>query len=261
MICQEILFYLQAYLDGELEVSKSLEVEGHLQTCPSCRQVAEAEQAFREEFRQKIPREPVPLHLEAKLRSAVKKLEGRDRGRRAWLVAASVLLLTLGGVLGYLIAQPLSRPGFSPLLSELIGEHVRSTRLERPVDLSSKNTQQVAFWFQGKIEHPIRVPDYSTSGIQLLGGRVTQLGDRRVASIVYEKGRRIISLFAFSRYKASLAGLEEIRRDGQVFFAGEDRGQQILLWDRGEMMYALVSDVGWDELFQCVRVFFQGDSS
>jgi hypothetical protein len=78
---------------------------------------------------------------------------------------------------------------------------------------------------------------------------------------VYEKGRKIISLFAFSRYKASLAGLEEIRRDGRVFLVGESTGQQMLLWDRGEMLYALVSDVGWDELFQCARVFFQGEPS
>ena len=269
MICQELHLCLQAYLDGELPPSKTLEAEAHLEACRPCRQAAEAEQAFRKELRKKLLPEPVPPHLEEKLRSAMAELEGRDRRRspqptferRAWLVAASVLLLTLGGVLGYLIAQPVSRPGLSPLVQELVAEHMKSALLENPVDLSSRNTQQVAFWFQGKIEHPIRVPDYSLTGIQLLGGRVTQLGDRRVASIVYEKGRKMISLFAFSRYKASLTGLDEIRRDGQVFFAGESRGQQMLLWDRGEMMYALVSDIGWDELFQCARVFFQGESS
>lgn len=262
--------YLQAYCDGELEVSKMLEVEGHLETCPSCRQTVEAERAFREGFREKILVEPVPPHVEERIRSAMAELEEGDRRPtlqpalrpRTWLVAASVLLLTLGGVLGYLIAGRTSRSMRSPLPGQLVGEHMRSTQLERPVELHSGNTQQVAFWLQGRIEHPILVPDYDPMGIQLMGGRVLQLGQRRVASVVYKKGGKMLSLFALSGKGNTglLIGLEEVRRQGQVFLAFESEGQQMLLWGQGDMLYALVSDVGWDALFQCAQVFFDGES-
>ncbi|MGH7405202.1 MAG: anti-sigma factor family protein [Candidatus Methylomirabilales bacterium] len=250
--------YLQAYCDGELEVSKMLEVEGHLEACPSCRRSVEAERAFREGFREKVLPERVPPHLEESLRSAMAEPGERGRRPRVRLVAASVLLLTLGGVLGYLIAQRVSRLTPSPLLGQLVGEHMRSTQLERPVELHSENTQQVAFWLQGRIEHPVLVPDYNPMGIQLLGGRVLQLGDRRVASVVYKKGGKMLSLFALSGtgYTGLLIGLEEVRRHGQVFLAFESEGQEMLLWGQGEMLYALVSDVGWDALFECAQVFF-----
>ncbi len=265
--------YLQAYCDGELEVWKMLEVEGHLETCPSCRRSVEAERAFREHLRAKIAPEPVPPHVAERLRSVMDDLDRQGRssappleGRRPWslAVAASVLLLALGGSLGYLIAGRTSRSMPSPLLGQLVGEHMRSTQLERPVELHSENTQQVAFWLQGRVEHPILVPDYNPMGIQLLGGRVLQLGDRRVASVVYKKKEgKMLSLFALSGrgHKGLLIGLEEVRRHGQIFLAFESEGQQMVLWSQGGMLYALVSDVGWDALFECAQVFFDGESS
>ena len=100
-------------------------------------------------------------------------------------------------------------------------------------------------------------------GIQLLGGRVGQLGDRRVASVVYKKGGKMLSLFALpgAGLRGFLTGLEEVRRHGQVFLAFESEGQQMLLWGQGGMVYALVSDMGWGALYECVQVFFQGESS
>jgi anti-sigma factor RsiW len=263
MTSHEIAGYLQAYCDGELDVSKILDVEAHLQSCPSCRQAVEEEQAFREGLRTKIAREPVPPHLAERLRARIAEEEQPQRPSRvpvsSLALAASIAFFTLGGVLGYLIAQPVSKPGIHPLVTEVVSEHMKFALLENPAELASKNTEQVAFWVQGRIGHAVQVPDYSATGIQLLGGRVTELGGRRAGYIVYEKGRNIISLFAFPRYEASLSGLQEIRRNGRTFLTGEYLMKQILLWKSGEMTYALVSDVGWDELFKCAEMFFKGE--
>ncbi|MFQ5846716.1 MAG: anti-sigma factor family protein [Candidatus Methylomirabilales bacterium] len=267
MTAHEFARYLQAYCDGELEPSKMLEVEGHLDACPSCRSVVEGERAFREGLRAAVAREPVPPHLVERLRSAIaesEESEGRPArpavwGRRAWslALAASILLFVVGGTLGYLVAQPSSRPGFHPLVTDLVSEHMKFALRENPAELPSENIKQVAHWVRGRLGYSVRVPDYSTSGIQLLGARVARLSGRRAGYIVYEKGRNIISLFAFPRYGADFSGLTEIRRDGRSFLSGEYQGQQILLWESGKTTYALVSDVGWDEIFQCARVFFQ----
>lgn len=73
----------------------------------------------------------------------------------------------------------------------------------------------------------------------------------------------MLSLFALSGtgYKGLLIALEEARKQGQVFLAFESEGQQMLLWGQGEMVYALVSDMGWNALFECAQVFFDGESS
>jgi anti-sigma factor (TIGR02949 family) len=267
MTCSEFVRWLHAYCDGELDASTMLELGGHLEGCPSCRRAVEAEHAFRAELRGTLSQEPVPPHLVEKLRSAIAELdEGEKRsarmstwgGRASWLaLAASVLLLSLGGLLGFLIGTPRSGTELHPLVAQLVSEHMKFAPLENPAELSSGDTQQVAFWVQERTGHRVQVPDYSSAGIRLLGGRVTRLGGHRAAYIVYEKGRNIISLFSFPRYGGSRKGLEEIRQECMVFRTAEYMGRQILLWDSGEMTYALVSDVGWDELVQCALVFSQ----
>lgn len=267
MTAHDLARYLQAYCDGELEPTKILEVEGHLEECATCRRSVEAERAFREELRRRIPREAVPAHVTERLGAALDDIDrtegsparpvGVDRRIRPGALAAAVLLVTLGAVLGYLIPRLSSPPGVAPLVTELVSEHMKSVPLENPAELPSKNTEQVAFWVQGRIGHAVRVPDYSEAGIQLLGGRVTRVGGHRAGYIVYKKGGTMISLFAFPGYEASIAGLTEIRQEGRAFQAGEYRGKQVLLWESGHMTYALVSDMGWAELFRCAQVFFQ----
>ena len=270
MTSHEMARYLQAYCDGELETSRMLDVEAHLETCPSCRQVVETERAFREGFRVNAAREHVPPHLAERLRARIAE-EERPRhrtrplvwGRRvsAVALAASIAFFALGGVLGYLIAQPGSVPGVHPLVVELVSEHMKFAPLENPAELSSRNAEQVTFWVEQQTGHSVRVPDYSSSGIRLLGGRVTVLGGRRAAYIVYEKGRNIISLFSFPEYEASLSGLKEMQRYGRTFQTGEYQMRHVVLWESGKMTYALVSDLGWDELFKCAEMFFKGAHS
>lgn len=263
MTCQECAGYLQSYCDGELETSQMLEVEAHLQACPSCRGAVEAERAFREELRSKLSREPVPPHVAEKLRSALTKASHPPApGRRAPLLAlAASVLLVFGGVLGYVIGESDSRAEVSPLVMELVREHMEVTLRENPAELSSKDTHQVAFWVQGRIGHAVQVPDYSATGIHLLGGRVTRLGGHQAAYIVYEKGRNIVSLFAFPQYGTSLAGLKETRQQCMVFRTAEYRGHQILLWESDEMTYAMVANIGWDELLKCAKAFLEAKQS
>ena len=47
MNCQETRNLIHAYLDGELDLVKSLEIEDHLQGCPDCSQIYKDQQALR----------------------------------------------------------------------------------------------------------------------------------------------------------------------------------------------------------------------
>ena len=203
-----------------------------------------------------------------KLRTRIAELdkgEKRSARRSTWewraswfALAASVLLMFLGGLLGYLIATPRLPPALHPLVAQLVMEHMKFAPLENPTELSSENLQQVAVWVQGSTGHRVRVPDYSAAGIRLLGSRVTRLAGHRAAYIMYEKGRNIISLFALPRYGGSLDGLEKVELSGMVFYTAAYQGKHILLWDSRDMTYALVSDIGWDHLVECALVFSRG---
>ena len=41
MTCQDMQHLMHGYLDGELDLVRNREMEGHLQTCPACAQAPE----------------------------------------------------------------------------------------------------------------------------------------------------------------------------------------------------------------------------
>ena len=46
--CQDCEKYLEVYLDSELDIKESLDVEEHLRDCPACTSYAEAERLVRQ---------------------------------------------------------------------------------------------------------------------------------------------------------------------------------------------------------------------
>ena len=51
MTCQEAQHLLHAYLDGELDLVRNLEMEEHLQTCPSCAEAVAKHRTIQGAFR------------------------------------------------------------------------------------------------------------------------------------------------------------------------------------------------------------------
>ncbi|MCI0370393.1 MAG: zf-HC2 domain-containing protein [candidate division NC10 bacterium] len=256
MICREVARDLESYLDGELPVRATLEVAEHLSSCGSCAAREEQVRATRAHLRLTAPRPEVSPALRERITAA---LDRADRAalrakplagpRPVWLAAAAAAVL---------FAVWLGRPaGPAPLALELVAQHMSVARLPEPLQFASSDAGAVAGWFQGQAPYRVFVPDYSPSGIRLLGGRITDLSDRRAAFIVYEKNRRTISLFTFPRYEEGLPRATAVERGGRTFYVQEVRGYQVLFWQEGEMAYGLVADLGWDELFLCAEGLLQ----
>ncbi len=258
MTCREVARDLETYLDGELPVRATLEVAEHLASCASCAATEERTRAARAHLRLTAPRPEVPQALRERITAALDRADraairsSRPAGRRPFWLAASAAAAAV------LFAVWVGRPvGPAPLTLELVAQHMSVARLPEPVQFASSDAGAVAGWFQGRAPYRVAVPDYSRTGIRLLGGRVTDLSDRRAAFIVYEKNRRTISLFTFPRYGEGFARATAVKRDGRTFYTQEARGYQVLLWEEREMAYALVADLGWDELFQCAEGLLQ----
>lgn len=258
MTCHEVGRDLEAYLDGELSVRATLEVAEHLASCATCASREERARAVQAHLRVTAPRPEVPPALRERITAALDLADRRALRSGQTLASRPVWLATAAAAAAVLLAVWLGRPtGPPPLSVELVGQHMSVARLAEPVEFASSDAGAVSGWFRGRAPYRVPVPDYSGSGIRLLGGRVTELSDRRAAFIVYEKNRRTISLFTFPRYGEGLARVTVVTRDGRTFYTQEVRGYQVLLWHEGEMAYALVGDLGWDELFQCAAGLLQ----
>ncbi len=252
MTCDELRTAFEAYVDRELPVNEMLAAEHHLTFCMGCQWRYTAEQAFRKTLRQRAPRERAPAELQARVRRA---LQTMDRGRRlqdaarwlaAPLAAAALAVLILWGP-----SLQVRQPQVSPLLADLVGKHLMFAQIEAPAEITTSDRQAVAGWFGQRVRFEVPVPDFTPSGIRFLGGRLSELEDQEVAYLLYEKGRNLISLFAFTRQGHVLPGGERVSYGGRSFLVSQYRGAEVVFWTDREMAFALVSTLPRDALLEC----------
>src|ERR1700746_1630571 len=108
MNCDEAEGFLDAYLDGELELSEQLELEQHLSGCLECQAVLKERREFRAFFTAAAPSFKAPPELREKVLAitqeepalAKPKVRQFPLRRRPWLYAAA--LLALGFSIGWI---------------------------------------------------------------------------------------------------------------------------------------------------------------
>jgi len=170
MTCQELRACLGAHLDGELDLSLSLAADEHLAFCVSCQWAYAGERELRTLVRTRFPREGAPAALQERIRGALARAErgtriGAQRRWSYWAVpAAALVLVALGVGLWQRSAPP-------PVVRELVAKHAMYSRLDAPAEIVSASQEAVAGWFKGKVRFDVAVPDFSPSGIRLVGGR------------------------------------------------------------------------------------------
>ncbi|MEK7757590.1 MAG: zf-HC2 domain-containing protein, partial [Planctomycetota bacterium] len=63
MRCDEVHEYLFAYLDNELDVPVSMELQRHVETCHECAREVEIEWAIKGKLSEVLSREPVDVEF------------------------------------------------------------------------------------------------------------------------------------------------------------------------------------------------------
>jgi anti-sigma factor RsiW len=161
-------------------------------------------------------------------------------------MAAGVALFTVGLVLHRSGAG--AEGELARLSSEAVNDHLRVLASQHPVDVESGGSHQVKPWFEGKLDFAPEVPALEGTGVQLRGGAVGYVFDRKAAVLVYQLRLHVVTLLVF-------------RADGLAWPEGGGRqlgparvqeasirGFNTFLWRDDGLGYALVSDVNAKEL-------------
>ncbi|HTJ46158.1 MAG TPA: hypothetical protein VL463_28835 [Kofleriaceae bacterium] len=163
-----------------------------------------------------------------------RRLERRFvRGERRWILPA---LTGLGGAIAaaalvLLFLRPaaaLPDPAF-----EAVGDHQR-VLAARELGVIASDMHHVKPWFAGKLDFVPPVTFLGDDDFPLRGGDVAIFLGHKAATFVFARRLHVISLFVF---------------DGDAP-SGERtiRGFHVATWSAGGFGFALVSDVGWDDL-------------
>src|SRR5438105_2987365 len=186
---------LHAYADGELDAHERHEVEQRFTSDPAARAEVEAWLAQKAALRQAfdgVLGERIPASLSATL---------RRRGRAAWLkpalMAAGLALLVVGGAGGWFAAQELSPVQSASFVDRaIIAYNIYAPEVRHPVEVAASDRDQLVSWLSKRIGEPLKLPDLTSEGYTLLGGRLLATEDRPAAQLMYEDAnKRRIAIF------------------------------------------------------------------
>jgi anti-sigma factor RsiW len=248
MTCEQTLLLLSAYFDRELDVTKSLEIEGHVRECDRCAAALQRHEALRSSLRAAALQFAPPSGLEWRVRKAVRR-EARPWGLSVlspWRWAGVPLAATVAAALSWSVATHQGGPsGENVVLAELVSGHVRSLMADHLVDVATSDQHTVKPWFNGKVDFAPPVMDFTARGFPLVGGRVDYIAGRQVAVVVYKRRQHVVNVFIWP--SGNDAG-RDLRTLGS-------EGYHLLRWTQSGLTFWAVSDVNAADLETLAGLF------
>jgi anti-sigma factor RsiW len=246
MNCDEATKMIHAYLDGELDVLHSLEMDRHIADCAGCSAAAQRIESVRTAVRSQAPRYTASTEFVERLRGEVEaSLEAAPQPatterRMGWqsLAAAAVVIAWS------LMHANQGQSAANRLALEVYSSHIRSLMPEGEhlMDVASTDRHTVKPWFAGKIDFSPRVEDFKEKGYTLTGGRLDVLDGRPAAVLVFRRGGHIVNLFM--QPEADFPGSSDER------IIETYHGYHLVTWHDDALHYWAVSDLAPDELEQ-----------
>jgi len=245
--CQQTHELIHGYVDGELDLVKSIEIEQHLADCPACTRTYQGMRSLQSVVRNEALRFQPPADFEKRLRTSLRREDKAERkpalGHWRWLAAGTLCGAVLIGVFSF--AGLFSRQSPDDLLSqEVVSSHVRSLMANHLADVQSTNQHTVKPWFDGKIDFSPTVKDLTQQGFILTGGRLDYIGNRPVAALIYMRGQHPINLFVWPATATPVMSDKALER----------QGFNMIRWSSGGMTYWAVSDLNLAELQQFAQL-------
>jgi len=236
---------LHAFLDGELDLVRHLEIEHHLQDCKSCSEIHESQLNLRAALRSDAFYHLAPAGLRervtASLADSIGVMPRRIRIPWRWgAVAAAAACLALVSWMAGRISLGFAERSERRLADAVLVGHVRSLLGSHLTDVASNDRHEVKPWFTGKLDYSFTVPNLDAAGFPLTGGRLDYLTDRTVAALVYQRNKHAINLFLWP-------ATEERDTSSQSL---SSQGYQFVHWVKGKMEYWAVSDLNERELLE-----------
>jgi anti-sigma factor RsiW len=238
--------FIDAYLDGELDLVRSIELEGHLNDCSACAALREMRRSVQQAIRNELLRYRSP-ELKKRVRAALAPQDRRERqeSRRTWSWISlpwPVAAASAGALL--VIAALWLRPAPNSVEREVVDSHVRSLVARHLTAVFSSDQHTVKPWFAGKLDFSPPVRDLAAEGFPLVGGRLDYIDNHAAAAIVYRRNQHVINALVWPAHTPD----QSIRN-------GVEQGYHFIETVHGGMEFWIVSDLNADELTQFAKLF------
>ena len=262
--CDDVRPRLILYLDDELQGAERRVLEQHLEQCASCRAMFESERQFVQAIRDSAPHHhaspelrarversflessPAPARLRRRIQRLLSTETPTPRLRWQYVAIAAILLLALPFLVSYF--RKVEPNGASEFALMAADTHLRRTRRQLPLEITSDAPAQISNWFNDKVTFSVKLPNYQEASGQeklyrLEGARLVAYKNDYAAYVAYQMKARPISLVITSDRVAQPTGGDEIKAKGLSFHYNAIHGLKVITWSDRGLTYALVSDL------------------
>ena len=257
--CPEFGPLLGPFGDGELEPSKMVEVDAHVEHCEGCRERVLLDESMRHSLKQ-VCKQGAPSGLKERMQAAMvaenvrmmarEKASGKNSSWRTVVPLATAAAFALAW--GAMSRGPIARTtggtlvGAGPMgndfLSELVAEH------SRPLPPERTDPQKVGEFGQ-YVGVPVRASALHRENAHFVGGRVLPVHQERAAMLQYEittqTGETRVSVFVFDPHRIQVGGDDLTPRPvgTSEVRVGRQNGYSVAVTQRGGVGYAVTSDL------------------
>ena len=253
MRCELTQRYVPGYLDGELDLVHTIEMETHLKSCPACVQELESQQELRGVLQRSSLAYAAPAALRERIQSSLRASSVAEVQvtKFKWpslsilQLAGAFALLALISISGWQLTARLRAPSSDQrIAAEVFASHVRSLEANHLMDVASTDQHTVKPWFDGKLDFSPPVEDLASDGFPLVGGRLDYLEGREVAALVYQRRKHFINVFVWPGQTGTNSTQSIESR----------QGYNLVRWSHGGFDFWAVSDVAAPDLAEFVRL-------
>ena len=253
MSCDLTKRFVPGYLDGELDLARTIEMETHLKSCAPCARELESQQAMRAALQRSQLAFAAPPALRQQIRSSLFASDTKsfsERGIRwnpfrafQWTAAFAVLAVCMVAL--WELVPGLRGPSSDQrMAAEVFANHVRSLEAGHLTDVASTDQHTVKPWFDGKLDFSPPVEDLAGDGFPLVGGRLDYLEGREIAALVYQRRKHFINVFVWP----------DAGGPSTVETIAPRQGYNMFRWSRGGFQFWAASDVSAPDLAEFVRL-------
>ncbi len=251
---------ISAYSDGELDPVERANVERLLESDGDARRVLDGIQRQKNALKSaydSILDEPVPPSLLNAVQASEMAKGERSSGFSKWAMAASVAALFLGGTAGWFGANwntthGISGEEFAAAFPEraLDAHVVFASDIRHPVEVSAADPVHLRTWLEKRVGAQFGVPDLSSKGYTLIGGRLLAEGDKPAGLLMYEE--------ASTKQRLSIYFAKNARLDNSPMRFSYRGKLMTCFWTEPDLVYALAGEQTKEQMLPLAELAHDG---
>lgn len=261
--CDDFKPFIDTYIDEEFDERDRAEFEAHMAHCEACRREVEFQAQFKLELREQLGAERAPDGLRQSIMGALEqeaasqaagRREASRRAHHARIKRAGIMASPLVAALCVVLFLPAftiapATSGQLPMVEQTVDWH----RGNLPLEIRGSQPEDVARWFSGKVDFPVRPPHFPHERAELIGARIANVQDRRAAYLLYEVGGARMSVMMFQGDGLKVPGDRVRELAGRDVALMNAHGYEVAVVQDSGITYTVTTDLSQPEFVKLME--------